>query len=321
MSTPDAAATPVEIRDSEESPGTRRWLDVGVLWVAAVGAQALIIFLLAQFQLQQGQAWTLDQIASALRAGDIERADGLGSSPWSFVYPTELLIRFSLVGLAVIALAWTGRRALAWALPFAVAIVSISPAYWGHGALAPHPLGEGADWNLWGSLVLRPATPNVDGVPTWPLVLGVAVQTALLLLPLVAAPARHAVVTMASAFRRAAIPTAAVALVVMASVEYPSVDELYRVPGAALVLGFVAGAVATGAGSAMARIPAAIAVPAIIGPILLSNFSDNTRQYVLLSLAIACGAAFIVLGTLAAPRVHERFTTLRHADPAVPASV
>lgn len=289
-----------------------------MLWVAALGAHALTLFLLAQFQVQQMQAWELEQMVSALRAGDLENAAMYGVEPLTLHYPTELVTKFALVGLAVIALAWTGRRALAWALPIAVALVSISPAY---GSAAPHAIADQGDWNLWGSLVLQPATSRTDDVSTWPLILGVGVQTALLLLPLVAAPARRAAVPMASAVRRAAVPTAAIALVAMAAIEYPTTDELYRVPAAVLVLGFVAGAVATGAGSAWLRLPAAVAVPAIIGPIILPDFSNNTGQYVMLSLAVAAGALLVVLGTLAAPWAHDRLTALRRAEPAIPTPV
>lgn len=309
-----ATSTARELADHthsrEGSPGDRRWLDVAVLWVASVSAYALILFLLAQFQAQQLQAWEMEQIASALRDGNLEQAAMYGANPIAYLFPTDLVIKFALIGLAVVALAWTGRRALAWALPFGAALVSISPA-WGTGVPLPRPLGDSGDWSFWGSLVLEPASRSVDGVATWPLILGVAVETALLILPLVAAPARRASVTMAAAFRRSAIPTVVVAVAALASIEFPSTEELYQVPAAVLVLGFVAGAVATGAGSALVRLPAAVAVPAIIGPILLPDFSTNTGQYVMQSLACAVGALFIVLGTLAAPWVHERFTAMR----------
>jgi hypothetical protein len=291
-----------------------------VLWVAAVSAYALILFLLAQFEMQQLQAWEMEQLVSALRDGNLELAAVLGASPLVFAYPTGLIVKFALVGLAVVALAWTGRRALAWTLPFAMALVSISPAYSSTGTPVPHPLSGGDQGNLWGSLVLQPAMRSYDSVATWPLLLGVAVQTSLLLLPLVAAPARRAVVPMASAARRVAIPTAAVAVVALASIEFPSVDELYRVPASVLVLGLVAGAVATGAGSAWLRLPAAVTVPAIIGPIILPNFNSNTGQYVTLSLAVAAGALIVVLGTLAAPWMYMRFTALRHGGPTATAS-
>lgn len=315
------AAPQAQVRDHQESPGNRRWLDVTVLWVATVSAYALILFLLAQFQMQQLQALEMEQIVSALRDGNLEQAAVFGVSPVVFLYPTAMVVKYALVGLAVIALAWTGRRALAWTLPFAMALVSISPAYSSTGPSVPHPLSGGDQGALWGSLVLQPAIRSVDSVATWPLLLGVAVQTSLLLLPLVAAPARRAAVPLASAARRAAIPTVAVAVVALASIEFPSTDELYRVPASVLVLGLVAGAVATGAGSAWLRLPAAVAVPAIIGPIILPDFNSTTGQYVMLSLAVAAGALFVVLGTLAAPWMYERFTAFRHADSAPVASV
>jgi hypothetical protein len=112
-----------------------------------------------------------------------------------------------------------------------------------------------------------------------------------------------------------------VAVVSLASIEFPSVDELYRVPAAVLVLGLVAGAIATGAGSAWLRLPAAVAVPAIIGPIILPDFNSTNSQYVVLSLGCAAGALFVVLGTLAAPWIHERFSALRHSKSTATASV
>jgi len=314
MTTPGSADSSTVERDRNEIPGSRRWLDATVLWVAAVGAYALTLFLLAQFQMQQFQAWEMEQLVSALRDGNLELADVLGASPLVFAYPAGLVVKFALVGLAVVALAWTGRRTLAWALPFAMALVSISPAYSSTGPPVPHPLSGGDQGNLWGSLVAQPAMRSYDSLSTWPFFLGVAVQTSLLLLPLVAAPTRRAAVPLASAARRAAIPTAAVAVVALASIDFPSVDELYRVPASVLVLGLVAGAVATGAGSAWLRLPAAVAVPAIIGPIILPDFNSTTSQYVMLSLAVAVGALFVVLGTLATPWMYGRFTALRHGD-------
>ena len=232
MTTPTRTNPSTIERDHDATPGSRRWLDVAVLWVAAVSAYALILFLLAQFQMQQLQAWEMEQLVTALRDGNLEQAAVYGASPLVFVYPTGMVVNFALVGLAVVALAWTGRRALAWALPFAMALVSISPAYSSTGPSVPHPLSGGDQGTLWGSLVLQPAMGSVESVATWPLLLGVAVQTSLLLLPLVAAPARRAAVPLASAARRAVIPTAAVAVVALASIEFPSTDELYRVPGA-----------------------------------------------------------------------------------------
>lgn len=320
MTTPTRTSPSTNERDRYEASGSRRWLDVAVLWVAAVSAYALVLFLLAQFELQRLQAWEMEQLASALRDGNLEQAAVLGASPLVFAYPTGLVVKFALVGLAVVALAWTGRRALAWTLPFAMALVSISPAYSSNGTPVPHPLSGGDQGALWESLVLQPAMRSYESLATWPLLLGVAVQTSLLLLPLVAAPARRAVVPLASAARRAAIPTAAVAVVALASIEFPSVDELYRVPASVLVLGLVAGAVATGAGSAWLRLPAAVAVPAIIGPIILPDFNSTTGQYVMLSLAVAAGALFVALGTLAAPKMHVRFTALRHGGPTATAS-
>ena len=56
MTTPTRTNSSTIERDHNETPGSRRWLDVAALWVAAVSAYALILFLLAQFQMQRMQA-------------------------------------------------------------------------------------------------------------------------------------------------------------------------------------------------------------------------------------------------------------------------
>ena len=265
-----SASPTVDAVDGARRDGTRtdsrRWTDVLVLWAAAVGAQALILFLLAQYQLQQVLAWENQVVVDLVRRGNVEAAATWSTSPDFLSYPAGALVLFALVGLAMIAVAWTGRLSLAWAVPALVAVASIAPAYNSRGPAIPQPLSErGGDQASWGVLVVGPAQANAETASPWPLLLGIVVQTALLVLPLVAAPRRPAVVPLVAAARRAALPTVAVAILAMASLPFPSTTDLVRVPAAVALLGLVAGAVATGRGPAWLRLPIAVLAPSVLG--------------------------------------------------------
>lgn len=320
MTTP--AAPDLLATRTPEHRGTRRWSDVLVLWVAAVAAQALILFLLAQYQLQQVQAMHAEVVASLIGQEKLEAAAQWAAEPAYLYYPTAALVQFALVGLAVVITAWVGRRPLAWLVPFGVALASIAPAYTSRGPLVPQPISELGDTSLWGALGVAPAQNSVEGVPTWPLLLGVAVQTALLLLPLVAAPMRRAPLSMAVAARRAALPTVAVAILAVATIQYPSTDDLMRMPVAIALVGLLAAGIATGAGSPWLRLPAAVLAPAFVGPFVIPIDTTDALQDAVLGVGVAVGAAVIVLGTLATPWVDAQLAALRHrSGPEVPAAV
>jgi hypothetical protein len=288
-------------RDGPSSP--KRWSDALALWVAAVAAQALVLFLLAQFTLQQHLARDSELTAVLIRRGELEAAASLASQPAYLLFPASVLVVFALVGLAVLALAWTGRRTLAWLLPIGVALASIGPAWRAQGATAPHPISElRSDWLGWGSLV---AGPNQDlgSAAIWPLVLGVGVQTALLMLPLVSTPVRRAEVPLSTAVRWAAVPTAVLMIASLAFTPDPGADDPYRLPVTAAVVGLLAGAMATGAGTPWVRLPAAVLVPAVTGLTMITLEPTDALQGVVHGALIAVGALWIVLGTLVAPEL------------------
>ncbi len=288
------------------SPSPRRWLDVLVLWVAAVGAQALILFLLAQFQLQLSQTLKMQQIVELVARGELASAKRYGAEPDYLYFPTGVLVQFALVGLAVVLLAWTGRRALAWALPFALAVLSISPAYVSQGPISVKPIGEGGDWFLWASLV-QPPTPEPSGdTSTWPLILGVVVQTALLLMPLIAAPVRRAPVSLATAMRWTALPATVVAVISLTTLELPTTTQVYAVPLAAFLLTLLAGAIATGAGATWQRLAAAVAVPAFLAPLVMPTATTDLRQDVGLGLMATAASASVIFVLFAVPELHRR---------------
>lgn len=299
-------------RDRNDTSGRRRWLDVAVLWVAAVSAYALILFLLAQFQTQRMQAWEMEQIVSALRDGNPEQAAMYGSDPMTLLYPTSVLVQFAMLGLAVIATAWMGRRAIAVALPLAVTLASVAPAYWGEGSPAPHPLGEN-DWNTWGSLVGEPAIASYSALPVWPLMLGSAVQVALLLIPLIAAPPVRANLLAKDVVLRAAIPAAALATIALAFVPAPSAQEIFRAPLVAFVLSLLVTALASGRGPITVRIGAAVAIPAVLAPIVLSTSLDSSAQGWALAAVAAGGAIFVLTLTSALTWLRGRFGSTRGA--------
>ena len=312
MATSGSAESFTVERGRNETPGSRRWLDVTVLWAAAVSAYALVLFLLAQFQMQRMQAWEMEQIVSALRDGNVKQAAMYGAEPITMLYPTSVLLQFAVLGLAVIATAWLGRRALAVALPLAVTVASLAPAYWGEGSLAPHPLGEN-DWNSWGSLASAPAMESYRSLPLWPLMLGSAVQVTLLLLPLMVAPSVRTNVPVKEVVLRAAIPAAALATLALAFVPAPSAQEILRAPLVALALSLLVTALASGRGPITLRVGAAVAIPAALAPIVLSTSLDNAVQGWALAAVAAGGAVFILTLTAALTWLRERFGSPRDA--------
>ncbi|MEO8106249.1 MAG: hypothetical protein ABI720_02935 [Actinomycetes bacterium] len=285
------------------------WTKVAVLWASAVGAFALILYLLTAFQLEQLRRYSFEQAATALRNGEVRRAAAYLSDDYSFFYPTSLVVQFAALGLAVITTAWLGRRALAAALPFAIVVTSLAPSYWGEGPWAPQPLGEG-DRGLWGSL------SGIDGFPMWPFLLGSLVQLSLLLLPLVAAPRVSAALPSMDAVFRALVPGAVLALIALAAVPSPSGQELWRAPLTALLLTALVTMLFTGDRPLVTRVAAAILVPAGLVPILLSTSLDNQTQGVGMTLAVAGGAALVLLLTAAMRWLQTRVRPV--ADP-VPA--
>jgi hypothetical protein len=306
-----ASAAP---RSGAPNTSRKRWSDALVLWVAALAAQALVLFLLAQFTLQQQLAWDSELISVAISRGDVEAAESLASQPAYLLFPASVLVVFGLVGLAVLALAWTGRRTLAWLLPFGIALASIGPAYRSPGSSAPQPISElRSDWLGWGSLVAAP-TQELSSASTWPLLLGVGVQTALLLLPLVAAPVRRAEVPLSTAVRWAAVPTAVLMIVSLAFTPYPGADDLYRLPLAAAAVGLLAGAMATGVGTPWLRLPASVLVPAVTGLTMITLEPTDALQGVVHGALIATGALWIVLGTLVAPELTPDRLRRRHGS-------
>ena len=304
MAIPELDARASSLSVPEGRP--RRWTDAGILWAGAVGSQALILFLLAQFQLQQLQTLKMREVVDLIARGDLVSARRYGAQPDYFYYPTEILVQFALVGVAVILLAWTGRRAFAFALPVALVAVSIGPAYVSQGPTSVAPIGEGDDWNLWASLVMLPGSEQPGDASTWPLLLGVVVQTALLLLPLIAAPARQPAVPLSTAVRWATLPATFVAVIALATIEFPSANQLYTVPLAGFLLTLLAGAIATGAGGTWQRLAAAVAVPAFIAPIVMPIDTTNTRQDVGIGLIAAAVSALVLLAMFALPVVRHR---------------
>jgi hypothetical protein len=173
-------------------------------------------------------------------------------------------------------------------------------------------LGE-SEWGLWAS-ALEPDGWLGESPPAGPLYLGLAVQLGLLLTPLIAAPARSAVVPLARAVRRAALPAAFVAIAALALIQFPSTDELYAVPLMALGLSVVAAAIVTGAGALWLRVPAAILVPAFIHPALVEDGPHYLGPTTVQMLMVACGSSVVVLGTLAAPKAHSILMRIRSVD-------
>ena len=290
-----------------------------LLWVAAVGAQALILFLLMQHQLQQWYARDFEFVANMLRDGRVNEATvaAQAASTDYITYPVDALVDFALIGLAVVALAWTGRRALAWGLPLLVALATLGPAFNARGTVSLQPVGQLDDWSLWDSL--STSLPGELLGQSWVLLLGVVVQTTLLMLPLVAAPHRRAQVSLASATRAAALPTAGVMVVALTTLDFADPSDLYLMPLVAMTIGLLAGAIATGAGSALIRLPAAVLVPAVLGAVVMPLYLSGAPDAAI-AFGVAVAALIVAVGTASAPSLHQWFARLHRSDPTLPAS-
>jgi hypothetical protein len=272
---------------------------VFVLWALGVTVYTIVVFLLTRYQLELLHTRDLANLAAALRDGDQPLVAMYSSDHQQLVYafPTTVVVQFAVMGLAVIATAWTGRRLLAIALPFVVLVGSLAPA-WGAGGLTVTPLGQ-EDWGFWASLTGAPWVVDGAGFAVWPLVLGSVLQTCFWLLPLIAAPMnKTAPLPAKDVVARATLPSAALAIVVLAIVSAPSGEGIYRAPLVAFGIGVVATALATVSRPAPVRLLIAVAVPAAVVPIAHSNaFEQPAQLWALAGATAAC--AVLILGLTA----------------------
>ena len=284
-----------------------------LLWAASVAVFALTLYLLARVQLETLRTWEMTGLAQALREGNLERAEAFAVDNIVLFFPTSVVTQFALLGLAVIATAWLGRRAIAVALPFVVFLTSFASAFWGEGASVPHPLGE-YDSSLWGSLVMKPAMGSYTELPLWPLILGSIVQLVLLLMPLIAAPAVKPLFAVRDVAARALIPALALAILALAMVPAPSSSELYRAPVVAIALAFFVVILSTGRGPLAVRLTAAIVVPTAIAPIVLSSALDDTGSGVAFTLATAAASIVVLLISFGLARLRSHLAAREGAD-------
>lgn len=268
------------------------WIKVAALWAACVGLFGLVLLLLSVIQQEQIRAYDLStQLARVVAGKDLLQVED-SIQLW---YQTSTLVQFAAVGLAVLATAWLGRRVLAAALPLIIAISSLAPAYFGQGTLAPHPIGE-SDSNVWGSLVLQPTISPVE-TATWPLYLGIAVQTALLLLPLLAAPRTAAPMPSHDTLVRAAVPAAILALLALALLEPEAGSTLWHVPAIAAALTYLVLFLAEGTRPRGLRILAAIAIPTVLAPVVLESALENPAHGYLAAALVAISSAAVLAYT------------------------
>lgn len=292
-----APATPT-VNRGENLQG---WLRVLALWAGSVGVFGVILYLLAALQRQQIQAADLALLTRALRDGNPEQVAAITSNPSYWLqYPTSALAQFAVVGLVVIACAWLGRRMLAVAVPMVVVLGSLAPAYWGDGPQAPHPIGED-DSGLWGGLaregwnVGTTGWPANGALPSWPLWLGIVVQTMLLVLPLVALPrVRSAPLPSRDALLRAAVPAAVMCVAAISLVPAGSSGELVQAAIVASSLAYVVTFLMVGDRLRLARVTLAVMLPAAMAPVLLETRLDTPGQGALLMLVVGVMAVIVV---------------------------
>ena len=204
-----------------------RWLVAICLWVVSLATLTGTLLLLLWIQLQTVRVWAAEQAVDALRAGDQKMAALWSADEYRMWFPTEAVLNFAALSAAVLLLAWLGRRWIAVALPFAVLVASLGPAYWDGGAITPHPIGTDDD-GLWSWLVLEPAMSSTANLPIWPLLLGSVVQTLLALTPLLVAPRRLAQTRASAAIAAAVIPTVGLVIVAMVSMDNVTPSTLLR---------------------------------------------------------------------------------------------
>lgn len=193
----------------------------------------------------------------------------------------------------MIVTAWLGRRALAFAVPFVVMLASMAPGYWGNGSLAPQPIGE-YDLSLWGWLVFN-RHQDYSSLPIWPLVLGSCVQLGLLLVPLVAAPSmRRAPLPTRDTLLRTAVPAAGLALLMLALVQPPDGEAVLKASLCAVALTYFVVALAAGERQTWARLTAAVAIPAMLAPVVLSSYLDDPAHGAVMVAATALSSALVL---------------------------
>lgn len=234
----------------------------------------------------------------------------------AFYFPTSVLVQFALLGLAVLATAWLGRRWLAFSLPLAVMLASITHAYWGFGAVAPHPLGED-DLGLWSWLVLNPER-DYSAMAVWPLILGAGLQTLLLLVPLLAAPTTgSAPLPTKDVLLRAAAPAVGLALIALALVPPPTGESLLKAPMCVVALTYFVLALVTGDRPLWARVSSAVAIPALLAPVVLSPYLDNPAHGAVMALMTAVSSVLVlsITGGVEWARSRRTATEVGEASP------
>jgi hypothetical protein len=301
------------------------WSRVFALWAAGVAVFGFVVLLLTKLQIEQLRAGQFAQQAAAYRDGHREFAR-LITGDVAFVYPTSVVVQFAAVGLAVIVTAWLGRRVLAFALPLIVLVASVAPSYWGQSGASPQPLGQD-DWGYWTSLALNPQliTDRWSGasvyrdLAVWPLILGALFQTVLWLVPLVIAPARQAVsVPAKDVVVRAALPSAALALFVLALVPAPSGEAVYRAPLVAFAIGMSVIALATTPRPLAVRVTAAIIIPTVVAPIALTDRLSNDGQGWAVAAATAAAAVLTLALTAGLDWLRKRVASVSSPDEPLP---
>jgi hypothetical protein len=284
-----------------------------LLWASAVSVYALVMFLLMRGQIEALRAWEQAAVADALRAGNVKQAAMYRPDDLVQLYPISVVTQFALLGLAVVATAWLGRKAIAVALPTVVMLTSFAPAYWGGGGLAPQPLGQD-DVNVWAWLVSEPGVDNYAQLPVWPLVLGSVVQVTLLVLPLIAAPAVKPLLTGAHVAARAALPALALAVLALALVPAPSASELYRGPVVAVALALIVTALATGHGHPAVRIALSVVIPSVVASIVLSSALARADDGLAIASATATASVIVLLMTTGITRLRAHTSSDEGAE-------
>ena len=274
----------------------KRWSHALAAWLGCVLAFGLILQLATWWTLSREHARAVDRLVDAVATGDTQRArmlaDGLTSWSWTVAFPWLELAGFALVGLTVLALARAGSRWCAVALPFVFALVSIRElAFWQGGGLSPVPFGEMGgilDWSPWTMLLDDPSFGVTGTAPA--MLIGTAVQTVMLLIPLVLTPRMTPRIELSQVVQRLAVPAITVTGL---GLFFTSTDVFtgLRTTAAALTLVALSGLLNAADTSRRLRIPAAIVLPSVTVFLAFGDSADVWPGRVALAVSLTLASA------------------------------
>ena len=257
------------------SPRRKQELVAGGAWLTGVVLFGLVLWVVVTREALRGlERMRQYDLRAYLQTHDLHMLiTNVHEPAWVPGVPWLAVAGFAVLGATALALAWTGRRAVALALPLVVAALSLGPSLLGarNGTgLVPHPFGDAeSDFAIWTLLPVVDWLKQPLLLPTWPYLLGSALQIALVVLPVLLMPRRRAVLPLTEVVALVA-PLLGLVVVVQLMWTTSLFDVRQLLPG---LLGgtvvLVSGLIATGDGRRWLRLPAAALLPGALAAFLL----------------------------------------------------